>query len=188
MLIFSPSDSQLDEELRFMRKNLNIPSPNSQSPKEPSPKARRPVLNPNASPLANRMARPPRFPEIFKEDEAGSDALEDDRIQSPTPVTRRKKHAVCIPSHTRAGTPIVFPSATPTTPDRSRYRRVISRVEQDSETHIAVAEWPGQLLSAVNTRAVDLLARPPRFGRHPLLREHPAPPSDRRRGAIPSLQ
>ena len=146
MLIFSPSDSQLDEELRFMRKNLNIPSPNSQSPKEPSPKARRPVLNPNASPLANRMARPPRFPEIFKEDEAGSDALEDDRIQSPTPVTRRKKHAVCIPSHTRAGTPIVFPSATPTGPDRtdypSRYRRIIAQVEQ--ETDMVAAERPVQ--------------------------------------------
>ena len=75
-----------------MRRNFNIPSPKSQSPKkEPSPKARRPVLNPNASPHANRLARPPRFPEIFEEDEAGSDALEDERSQSPTPVTRRKK-------------------------------------------------------------------------------------------------
>src|ERR1700744_2077145 len=72
-----------------MRKNFNIPSPKSQSPKkEPSPKARRPVLNPDASPHANRLARPPRFPEIFEEDE---DALEEDRSQSPSPVTRRKK-------------------------------------------------------------------------------------------------
>jgi hypothetical protein len=75
-----------------MRRNFNIPSPKSQSPKkEPPPKARRPMLNPDASPHANRMARPPRFPEIFEEDEAGSDALEDDRAQSPTPITRRKK-------------------------------------------------------------------------------------------------
>jgi hypothetical protein len=75
-----------------MRKNVNIPSPKSQSPKkEPYPKARRPRLNPNASPHANRLARPPRFPEIFEEDEAVSDTLEDDRCQSPTPVTRRKK-------------------------------------------------------------------------------------------------
>ncbi|KAF8264664.1 hypothetical protein EI94DRAFT_1779516 [Lactarius quietus] len=76
-----------------MRKNFNIPSPKSQSPKkDPPPKARRPVLNPAASPHANRLARPPRFPEIFEEDEgAGSDVLEDDRCQSPTPVTRRKK-------------------------------------------------------------------------------------------------
>ena len=74
-----------------MRKNFNIPSPKSQSPKKEPPKARRPVLNPNASPHANRLARPPRFPEICEEDEVGSDALEDDRCQSPTPVTRRKK-------------------------------------------------------------------------------------------------
>ena len=74
-----------------MRKNFNILSPRSQSPKkEPSPKARRPVLNPNASPRANRLARSPRFTEIFEKDEAGSDAPEDDRYQSPTPVTRRK--------------------------------------------------------------------------------------------------
>jgi hypothetical protein len=72
-----------------MRKNFNIPSPKSQSPKkEPPPKARRPVLNPDASPHANRLARAPRFPEIFEEDE---DAPEDNRCQSPTPVTRRKK-------------------------------------------------------------------------------------------------
>ena len=75
-----------------MRKNFNIPSPKSQSPKkEPSPKARRPVLNPNASPHTNRLEQPFCFPEIFEEDEAGSNALEDDRCQSPMPVTRRKK-------------------------------------------------------------------------------------------------
>ena len=72
-----------------MRKNFNIPSPKSQSPKkEPSPKARRPMLNPDASPHANRLARPPRFPEICEEDE---DAPEDNRCQSPTPVTTRRK-------------------------------------------------------------------------------------------------
>ncbi|KAH9173076.1 hypothetical protein EDB89DRAFT_1961167 [Lactarius sanguifluus] len=75
-----------------MRRNFNIPSPKSQSPKkEPPPRARRPMLDPGASPHANRLARPPRFSEIFEEDEAGSDALEEDRPQSPTPVTRRKK-------------------------------------------------------------------------------------------------
>ncbi|KAH9069341.1 hypothetical protein EDB83DRAFT_2374595 [Lactarius deliciosus] len=75
-----------------MRRNFNIPSPKSQSPKkEPPPRARRPMLDPGASPHANRLARPPRFPEIFEEDEAGSDAPEEVRPQSPTPVTRRKK-------------------------------------------------------------------------------------------------
>ena len=46
------------------------------------------MLNPDASPHANRLARPPRFPEICEEDE---DAPEDsDRCQSPTPVTTRR--------------------------------------------------------------------------------------------------
>ena len=62
-----------------MRRNLNILSPKSQFPEpEPNPKARRPVLNPNASPHANRLARSPRFPEIFEEDGDGSDPLEDE--------------------------------------------------------------------------------------------------------------
>src|SRR6266851_3778740 len=75
-----------------IRKNFDIPSPKSPSPKkEPVPKARRPVLNPDASPHANRLARPPRVPEIFEEDEAGSDALEEDGFQNPTLVIRRKK-------------------------------------------------------------------------------------------------
>ena len=44
------------------------------------------------------------------------------------------------------------------------------------------------MLPAVDTRALDLLARPPRVGGHPLLREHPTPRSDRRFGAMPGLQ
>jgi hypothetical protein len=75
-----------------IRKNFNIPSPKSPSPKkDPLPKARRPVLNPGASPHVNRLARPPRVPEIFEEDEAGSDAHDEDGSQSPTLVIRRKK-------------------------------------------------------------------------------------------------
>jgi hypothetical protein len=98
-----------------MRRNFNIPSPKSQSPKkEPAPKARRPTLNPGASPHANRLARPPRFPEIFEEDEAGSDALEDGRAQSPSPVTRRKKPRSTSSPHmlarTSSPTPPVLPA------------------------------------------------------------------------------
>ncbi|KAF8264669.1 hypothetical protein EI94DRAFT_1805554 [Lactarius quietus] len=86
----SPSDSQLDDRVRLNAQEFNIPSPKSQSPKkDPPPKTRRPVLNPAASPRVNRLARPPRLSE---EDEgAASGALEDDRCQSPTPITRRKK-------------------------------------------------------------------------------------------------
>jgi hypothetical protein len=88
-----------------IRKSFNIPSPKSPSPKKDTlPKARRPVLNPGASPHTNRLARPPRVPEIFEEDEAGSDALAEDGSQSPTPVMRRKKSR-STPSSSRAPAP-----------------------------------------------------------------------------------
>jgi hypothetical protein len=88
-----------------MRKSFNIPSSKSPSPKKDTlPKARRPVLNPGASPHANRLARPPRVPEIFEEDEAGSDAPVEDGSQSPTPVMRRKKSR-STPSSSRAPAP-----------------------------------------------------------------------------------
>ena len=78
-LILSLPNSQLNEELRF----YNVPSP-----KEPAPKARHPMVNSDASPHVNRLARPPRFPEIFEGDER---ALDHNRCQSPTLVTLRKK-------------------------------------------------------------------------------------------------
>ncbi len=98
-----------------IRKNFNIPSPKSSSPKKDIlPKARRPVLNPDASPHANRLARPPRVPEIFEEDEPGSDALAEDSSQSPTPVIRRKKsRSMSSSSRLPAATPTVSPPKFP---------------------------------------------------------------------------
>ena len=66
-----------------MRKNFDVPSP-----KQHALKARHPMLNPDASPHATQLARMPHFPEIFEGDEH---ALEDNRCQSPTLVTPRKK-------------------------------------------------------------------------------------------------
>jgi hypothetical protein len=86
----SPQIHNLMKSFDSMPKNFNIPSPKSQSSrKDPAPKARHPLLSPDASPHANWLARPPRFPEICEEDE---DAPEDNnRCQSPAPATRRKK-------------------------------------------------------------------------------------------------
>jgi hypothetical protein len=69
------------------------------------------VLNPDASPHANRLARPPRVPEIFEEDEAGSDALAEDGSQSPTPVMRRKK-----PRSTSSSSRVPVPAPTVSPP------------------------------------------------------------------------
>jgi hypothetical protein len=98
-----------------IRKNFNIPSPKPPSPKKDTlPKARRPALNPGASPHANRLARPPRVPEIVEEDEAGSDALVEDRSQSPTPVMRHKKsRSTSSSSSSRA--PALVPAVSPAT-------------------------------------------------------------------------
>ena len=90
-----------------MRKNSNIPSSKSKSlKKEPAPKSRRPMLNSDASPHANQLARPPCFPEIFEEDE---DAPVDNRYQSPTPLTRRKEPR----STSSASQPHVLACSTP---------------------------------------------------------------------------
>lgn len=98
-----------------IRKNFNVPSPKSSPKKESPPKARRPVLNPAASPHANRLARPPRVPEIFEEDEEGLDALEEDESQTPPPITRRKKlRSASSSSHPPAPAPAVSPPPPPT--------------------------------------------------------------------------
>lgn len=98
-----------------IRKNFNIPSPKSSSPKKDTlPRARRPALNPDASPHVNRLARPPRVPEIFEEDEAGSDPLAEDGSQSPTPIMRRKKpRSTSSSSHPAAPAPTISPPTLP---------------------------------------------------------------------------
>ena len=98
-----------------IRKNFNIPSPKPPSPKKDTlPKARRPTLNPEASPHVNRLARPPRVPGIFEEDEAGSDALPEDGSQSPTPIIRRKKpRSTSSSSHPAGPGPTISPPTLP---------------------------------------------------------------------------
>jgi len=110
-----------------IRKNFNIPSPKSpSSKKEPLPKARRPVLNADASPHVNRLARPPRVPEIFEEDEAGSDALEEDGSQSPTPVTRRRK-----PRSTSSSRPHLPTPTVPLLPPQNLPAPIVATIQVD---------------------------------------------------------
>jgi len=173
-----------------MRRNFNIPSPKSQSPKkEPVPKTRRPMLNSGASPHANRLARPPRFPEIFEEDEAGSDALEDDRAQSPSPVTRCKKprstsspHMLARPS---SPTPPVLPVPIIATIQvdigESFPKQSEKRISRRQSGLITVANSVGSGNSSSGSSSSRGRAASP-------LREHLAPRSARRCGAMPGLQ
>jgi hypothetical protein len=110
-----------------IRKNFNIPSPKTSSPKkEPVPKARRPVFNPDASPHVNRLARPPRVPEIFEEDEGGSDVLEEDGSQSPTPVPRRKK-----PRSTSSSSRPQLPTPTAPLPHQNLRAPIVATIHVD---------------------------------------------------------
>ncbi|KAI0294664.1 hypothetical protein B0F90DRAFT_1755372 [Multifurca ochricompacta] len=159
-----------------IRKNFNISSPKPPSPKrEPVPKARRLILNPDASPHANRLARPPRFPEIFEEDEAGSDALEEDGSQSPTPVLRRKKPRSTSSSSSRlpVSARATSPPSVPTLPmpivatiqvdiDESILKQGKKRISRRQSGLINVASPSGNgSLSSTSSSSRSRAASPP---------------------------
>jgi hypothetical protein len=118
-------------------KNVNIPSPKSQSPKkEPAPKARRPLLNWGPAAL-------PHASEIFEEEHVGtrrSSLSKPDTCDKP-PEAAFYVFRFATP---RAGTPLVPTSPRLPGADRgkysSRYRQVVTETEQ--ETFIAAAERP----------------------------------------------
>ena len=76
-------------------------------------------------------------------------------------------YTVCIPSHTHAGMRIVSPSTTPTGPDRPNRYQLNSNKKLISRRQSGLSMSP--MLSAVGARALNLLARLRRVGRHSLL-------------------
>jgi hypothetical protein len=172
--------------------NFNIPSPKSRSPKkEPAPKAHRPVLNwcPAASPHANRLARPPHFPGIFKEEDVVSDAVEDYRYQSPTPVTRRKK-----PRSTSSASQLHVPAPSSSSPpllqapiaatiqvdiDESLLKQNKKRISRRQSSPITVGS--GNSSSGSTSSST-------RAARHPPFREPLAPCSARHYGGTLDLR
>jgi hypothetical protein len=97
------------------------------------------MLKPGASPRANRLARPPPFPEIFEVDEGGSYAFENNRCQSPTPVTHWKKSrstsSASQPQVQAPPSPLTSPRPTGTNISTypSQYRPVIAETEQERD-------------------------------------------------------
>ncbi|KAI0074699.1 hypothetical protein K474DRAFT_1665142 [Panus rudis PR-1116 ss-1] len=83
------------KHLGFIRKSHNIPqqSPPREEKHAPLPRARRPTLNPDATPPPNRIARAPTIPGIAEDDEDNlSNVEEDDEgLPSPTPIRRKSK-------------------------------------------------------------------------------------------------
>ncbi|EED78818.1 predicted protein [Postia placenta Mad-698-R] len=88
----------LIKHLGHIRKSFNAPHGRESGSDEqlpPLPRAKRPVLDPNATPLPNRIARAPTVPGIFEDDEVNvsspedPDADVDDGEKSPTRVRHR---------------------------------------------------------------------------------------------------
>ncbi|KAF8265181.1 hypothetical protein EI94DRAFT_368096 [Lactarius quietus] len=149
------SDSQLDEEPR-----LNFPSPKSQSlKKDPPPTARRPVLNTAASPHANQLARPPRFPEIFEE---GEGARCTRRRPLPKLDSRHLPQEAALydvfRAHPRAGTPIVSHSATPT---ESLLKQGKKRISRQQSPLMTVGSGNSSSGSTTSSSAKSRVTSPP---------------------------
>jgi hypothetical protein len=139
--------------------------------------------NLDTSPHVNRLERPPRFPDIFEEDEG---APEDTRCQSPTPVTRRKKP--CSTSSALQPHVLARPSSPPppVTVLQAPIVATISTSHCRNRTRNGYRSDRAALSrSAAVTQALVLLAPPPRAARHPPLRKQPAPRSSHGYDAIP---
>ena len=112
------------KHLGYIRKSHNIPHTNPISPQaQPTAlRARRPVINPEATPPINRIARAPNIPGINEEDEGGGssnespdgDPEDDGPPTSPTPPVRKKNKPRSsgsrLPLPTRAPSPPLPPT------------------------------------------------------------------------------
>ncbi|KAG9318009.1 hypothetical protein JVU11DRAFT_72 [Chiua virens] len=133
--------SNLSKHLAFLRQSLNIthgaPSP-TLDPKPP-PKARKPVPDPNASPLMPRLSRAPNFPGIYEDEEVASSADADEGdIAHVAPSARRKKDRLVIVLSltiaTSGGVATAIADASTCEPGGPR---VVSKTENESKTERA---------------------------------------------------
>ncbi|GBE82871.1 hypothetical protein SCP_0412580 [Sparassis crispa] len=113
------------KHLGHIRKSFSIPhsrssSEESQPPAPTAVRAKRPVVNPNASPAPNRLARPPTFPGITEDDETNLSSpgepdadVEEELEASPTPVKRRKTKPHTSDSRLPVPTRVASPPPVP---------------------------------------------------------------------------
>ncbi|KAN0075562.1 hypothetical protein V8E55_011585 [Tylopilus felleus] len=138
--------AHLAKHLSFLRQSLNA-SPTTPSPTlEPKPplKARRPMLDPKASPQMPRLSRAPNFPGIYEDDEVTSspEADEDDVVHVNTSARRRAKDK-------RSSSRLPLPPHAPSPPPLPTPLR-IDLVERESSTKRKSSRRQSGLLS-VNT-------------------------------------
>ena len=123
------------KQLGHIRKSFHVPH-KSTTP-EPEliqalPRARRPIVDPNVSPPANRIARPPTVPGIF-EDEEEEDAHNDNYLPSPP---RRKSKTRPSSSGSSSGSRLPLPSraASPPTDDPLDFEEQLSKAGKKKPT------------------------------------------------------
>ncbi|EGO22000.1 hypothetical protein SERLADRAFT_441228 [Serpula lacrymans var. lacrymans S7.9] len=76
----------LTKHLHLLRQSFNIPSGHSPPPSDPPPpQARRPNIDPHASPQVPRLSRAPTIPGIYEEEEIGSSLEADEEDMSSIP-------------------------------------------------------------------------------------------------------
>lgn len=113
----------LIKHLSHIRKSFRVPHgrpSDSEDSQPPPPRAKRPTINPDASPAPNRLAKAPTFPGIFEDDEANASSPEDleadveeEEEKVPTPVKRKKTKSrlsdsrLPVPSHSIPALPDV---------------------------------------------------------------------------------
>lgn len=118
-----------------IRKNFSIPPGKPSSPSKHTQQAkqppRKPILDPDASPHVNRLARAPNFPDIFEADEVVSDADDIDMESSPSPVMRRKRSRSSSSATSRLPVPSRASPPPPPPP-------IVATIHVDVDEHLLV--------------------------------------------------
>ncbi|KAH9930881.1 uncharacterized protein B0H18DRAFT_1116587 [Fomitopsis serialis] len=127
------------KHLSHIRKTFHVPHgrpSDSEDSQPPPPRAKRPVINPDASPAPNRLAKAPTVPGIVEDDETNVSSPEDPDAdveeEDPPPVKRKK--AKSRPSDSRLPLPT---QAIPPLPDAD-VRQIEFEEQLNKETEWAL--------------------------------------------------
>jgi hypothetical protein len=162
------------QQLGHIRKSHHVPRTSSSPEPElalPPPRARRPVIDPNASPPVGRIARPPTVSGIFEEEEEEEEEYlqEDNLHSSPTPPRRQSKS---WPSSSGAssssGLPLPTRSSTP-------HFNESTHLDFDEELSRAGKRKPTRRQSGLLTTSMSITTMTPKGYKTEVL--SPRPPS-----------
>lgn len=159
------------KQLGHIRKSFHIPH-RSTSP-EPAvdpiqalPRARRPTLDPNASPPANRIARPPTIPGIFEEEE--EDIADDDDFVPSPPRRRPKSRPSSSGGSSSSRLPLPSRATSPPTDDM---------VEFDEQLNKAGKKKPTRRQSGLLSTTMSITTVTPKGYQTELISQRPPSPA-----------